>query len=199
MALADTPRHVVLPCMQTQRGTQALSTVSQEISDLLYLIVQRFRRYTNEDPILVMDNNRIQSCIPDDKISSRYGTIDLPPSCRLRIPPHSPDFNQPAEHVIAEIKKQMRSLVVQHCARSGKLQSTDLQKIWRAAVNKIKMKKVYLGGVRNNVLKMPVVWGIISTPKGETWVEAAYRAQQNPPKKHKHTGSGGDWPPAGWR
>ena len=188
-----------MPCMQTKSGTQALSTVSQEIADLLYLIVQRFRKYAHEDPILVMDNNRIQSCLPDDKISSRYGTIDLPPSSRLRIPPHSPDFNQPAEHIIAEIKKQMRSLVVQHCARSGKLQPADLQKIWRAAVNKIKKKKVYVGGVAKNVLKMPVVWGIISTPKGQTWVEAAYRDQQNPPKKAKHTGSGGDWPPAAWR
>jgi hypothetical protein len=185
--------------MQTKAGTLAQSTVSQEIADLLYSIVKRFRRHTNEVPILVMDNNRIQECIPDETISSRYGTISLPEHCRIRIPPHSPDFNQPAEHVIAEIKKQMRGLIVQQCACSGQLQPRDLQKIWRKALTRIKQGEVYKQGVEHDVLKMPVVWGIISTAKGATWVEPAYRNQPNPPKKYKHTGSGGDWPPAPWR
>lgn len=186
--------------MQTLEGTLAQSTVSAEIADLLYLIVRKFIRYTGEQPILVMDNVRIQARIPDDKIVSRYGTIDLPADCRIRIPPHSPDFNQPAEHMIAEIKKLMRRLLYHQCMKTkGVLQRGDLMTIFNNAMLKIKRKKVYKNGVLHNVMKMPTVWGIISTPKGEQYIEPAYRGQQNPPKKAVHEGSGGDWPHAGKR
>ena len=187
---------LLLPALQTLKGELAQSTVSQETADLLYLIVHKFQRYTKENPILIMDNIRIQGRIPDDKIVSRYGTIQLPPDCRVRFPPNSPDFNQPAEHMVAEIKKEMRNLLYKQCAIDSELPKMGLQHIFNSAMTRIKKGEVYKNGVLHDVQSMPVFWGIVSTDKGEEFIEPAYRGKENPPKKAKHMGSGGGWPRA---
>jgi len=182
--------------MQTLKGDLGKSTVSKETADLLYLLVRRFRTRTGENPILVLDNNRIQERIPDDRIVSRYGSIDLPSECRFRIPSYSPDFNQPAEHAVAEIKKQMRGLLFKRCAHSGQLASGDLQKIFNQAVGMLRKGMQYKGSVLKDVKGLVVLWGIVSTPKGQNFTELQYRNTPNPPKKAVHPGTGGGWPPA---
>jgi hypothetical protein len=93
-------------------GHDAASTVTAEVADNLVLMIDKFKEATNEYPILMLDDMKIQANIPDRRIESRYGTRVLPEGCRLRFPAYSPDINQCVEHSIGVVKGGRRGCCV---------------------------------------------------------------------------------------
>lgn len=175
--------------LQTKEHADAQSTVELETADNLYLIVKAFRHATGEDPILVMDNIKIQANIPDDWIESRYDNTWLPPGCRLRIPKYSPDFNQVAEHTVACVKHETASLVYKHCCKSGKLSPVGLQTMVEQVFRKIIKGELYRGSVAANVSRMPLVWQVISSSTDVVCVDPRTGA--------RYQGTAGNWAPNG--
>ena len=153
----------MLPFLQTQAGREAAATVTEEACDNVVLAIRAFREKTGVDPILVLDNVKIQAKIPDEWIPSRYGWECLPAGCRVRIPTYSPDFNQVAEHTIAFIKKEVRNYLY---TLAGNIGDHTLQQAVKHAVKLIGHQHI-----AKNVLKMPTVWGIVSTDHGSTYTD----------------------------
>lgn len=162
-----------------------------EIADNLYLIVKEFREVTGEDPILIMDNIKIQAQIPDDFIESRYGDIYLPAACRIRIPAHSPDLNQVAEHSVAAVKTETRAQLYAESVASGRLSPVGLQRIVEQVFHKFENAKIFAGGVVRNVLKMPWVWEVITGDAGSV--------VHHPETGEPYLCTGGNWAPGGLR
>lgn len=151
-----------------------------ETEDNVVLALRHVKRVTGVSPILVLDNIKIQANIPDLVVRSRYGFETLDPGCRIRIPTYSPDFNQVAEHTVGNVKRITRNDLYE-C--SGNLQGRSLQHM----VLQVVKHKLKYDAVVQNVLSMPTTWGIISTPVGCTYTDAAGK---------EHKGSGGWWPPS---
>lgn len=151
-----------------------------ETEDNVVLALRHFKRVTGASPILVLDNIKIQANIPDLLVRSRYGFEALLPGCRIRIPTYSPDFNQVAEHTVGNVKGHTRERLY---SCSGSLQGRSLQH----HVLQVLKKDLHYESVVQNVLRMPTTWGIISTPVGCTYTDAAGK---------DHKGSGGWWPPS---
>lgn len=168
----------------------AESTVQEETCDNLYLIVKAFREATGEEPILVMDNIRIQANIPDDGFDSRYGRCDLPGGCRFRIPTHSPDFNQVAEITVGAIKSGARAQLYQECAVNGVLSPVGLQRIVEDQFTLFEKGLMCPQMVEHKVRRLATVLGVISTPQGQLYTDL---------QGHTHPGSGGDWPQSRYR
>lgn len=177
--------------LQTKAGDDAQSTVQEEIADNLYLIIQAFREATGEDPILVMDNIRIQAQIPDDWIECRYGNALLPAGCRLRIPAHSPDLNQVAEHSVATVKTETRMQLYRESVISGVLSPVGLQRIVEQVFHKFENGEIFRCGVEKNVLRMPFVWEVIKGDAGSV--------VHHPESGEPYLCTAGDWAPAGLR
>ena len=175
--------------LQTKQGKDAKSTVELETADNLALIVEAFRDAAGEDPILVMDNIKIQANIPDDWIESRYGNTVLPSGCRLRIPKFSPDFNQAAEHTVACVKQETTNLVYKHCCKSGQLSAVGLQTMVEKVFQNIIKGELYNGSVAANVSRMPLVWQVISGSTDTGLVDPRTGAT--------YQGTAGNWAPNG--
>lgn len=180
--------------LQTKKGKKALSTVAEEISDNLHQMIKRFRRATGGDPHLVMDNARIQSCIDENLIESNYGDIELPTGCRDKLPPHSPDFNQPAEQTIAAVKGDVIGQVADFAqaatASSSQITPEQLTKMGERARDKFAAGDYFRRGVEKSVYKMPEVYAIVGADEDEEVVVSGGRTLQ---------GTAGDWPPSEWR
>lgn len=140
-----------------------------------------------EDPIIMMDNIRIQANVDDRVIRSRYGTVTLPEGCRIRFPPHSPDINQVVEHSISAVKGGMSNQVFDDCAAKKHFSKMSLQHIFKQTVRKFEDALLFPRGVEHNFEKLPVVLEVISAPNGQLIID-----------RHGKTrvGSGGDWPNA---
>lgn len=172
---------LVLPFLQTKAGREAAATVHEESCDNVVLAIRQFKQLTRQMPILVLDNIKIQAQVPDRIIDSRYGQEYLDEGCRVRIPTYSPDFNQVAEHVIAFIKREVRNYLYK---LNGPMGAHTLQQAVKTAVGLIEHQHI-----AKNVLKMPTVWGIVSTDHGSIYTD--YEGKEHP-------GSGGWWPPSAW-
>jgi hypothetical protein len=182
---------ILVTVLQTKAGDDAQSTVQEEIADNLYLIIQAFREATGEDPILVMDNIRIQAQIPDDLIESRYGDVVLPAGCRLRIPAHSPDLNQVAEHSVAAVKTESRMQLYRESVITGVLSPVGLQRIVEQVFHKFERGEIFRCGVEKNVLRMPFVWEVISGDEGSV--------VHHPESGEPYLCTAGNWAPGGLR
>lgn len=191
MKLGVSPAAMFCTALQTKDGREAQSTVQQEIEDNLYLIVEKFRQATGEDPILIMDNIRIQAQVPDDMIDSRYGILQLPAGSRIRIPAHSPDLNQVAEHSIAAVKMATREQLYRESVVTGKLSPVGLQRIVEGVFHKFETAEIFTGAVVKNVEKMPWVWQVISGDEGVVI--------HHPETFEPYQCTGGDWAPGGLR
>lgn len=153
--------------LHSKAGDDAQSSVQEEITDNFYVIIQAVREATGEDPILVMDNIRIQAQIPDDWIEFRYGNVLLPAGCRLRIPAHSPDLNlKVAEHSVATVKTETRMQLFRESVITGVLSPVGLQRIVEQVFHKFENGKISRCGVEKNVLRMPFVWEVIKGDAG---------------------------------
>lgn len=158
-----------------------------EVADNLYLMVERFRQIAGEDPIIMMDNVRIQANIPDDCIESRYGTALLPAGCRQRFPAHSSDIDQVAEHTIAAVKGAATEQVFEECSREVHFSEVSLQRIFKEVFSRFEKGKIYPRGVEHNVAKLPTVLKVIASEEDEWFTDAHGK---------RHHGSNGDWPNA---
>ncbi len=170
-----------LAILQTKAGRDAAATVHEDTCDNVVLAIRAYKQVTAEMPILVMDNIKIQKMVPDEWIPSRYGYEHLDPGCRVRIPTYSPDFNQVAEHAIAFIKRHVREYLYRLNSKMG---PHTLQQAVKTAISEINHQSV-----AENVLKMPTVWGIVSTAHGYVYTDHDGK---------EHPGSGGWWPPSAW-
>lgn len=168
----------------------AESTVQEETCDNLFLIVEAFREATGEEPILIMDNIRIQANIPDDGFDSRYGRCDLPAGSRFRIPTHSPDFNQVAELSVGSIKNGARAQLYHECAVHGALSRVGLQRIVEHQFSQFEKGHMCPCMVEHKVRRLPTVLGVISTPQGQLYTDE---------EGQTHPGSDGDWPQSRYR
>lgn len=158
-----------------------------EIADNLYKMVKRFRKLTGEDPIIMMDNVKIQANIPDTTIESRYGTIQLPEGCRIRFPPHSSDINQVAEHSIAAVKGGVTEQVFAESCREVTFTDHSLQRIFKDQFKLFENGKLHPRGVEHNFAKLPTVFKVIASGEDEWFTDEHGK---------RHHGSHGNWPNA---
>jgi hypothetical protein len=148
--------------LQTKAGKAAASTVAEEIRDNLSLMLQRFAAKTGEDPVLVMDNARIQSSIPADCIESKHGDIQLQPHQRVKLPAHSPDLNQVAEQSVGAVKSDVIGQIADHVqAGKGSISAEELTRMGKLASEHFAAGQVFDGGVRKSVYRMPDVWAVV--------------------------------------
>lgn len=173
--------------LQRQDGADAQSTVTLEVADNLHLMVDRFRQITGENPIIMMDNVKIQAKIPDERIESRYGTITLPPGCRLRFPPYSSDIDQVAEHTIAAVKGAATEQLFEECGREVHFTEVSMQRIFKDVFRRFEKGQMYPKGVEHNVAKLPTVLKVIASEEDEWFTDVHGK---------RHHGSNGDWPNA---
>lgn len=173
--------------LQRKDGADASSTVTLEIADNLYKMVEHFRAKTGEDPIIMMDNVKIQAGIPDNKIESRYGTITLPDGCRIRFPPYSSDINQVAEHSIAAVKGGVTEQVFEECCRQVHFHKHSLQRIFKNQFNLFEQGYLHPKGVEHNFAKLQTVFRVIASGEDEWFMDENGKM---------HHGSNGNWPNA---
>ena len=177
-------------CLYLQRrdGTEAVSTVAEEIADNLSLMLDHYKKATGEYPVLVMDNARIQSCIPADFIKSRHGNIRLQPHQRVKLPPHSPDLNQVAEQSVAAVKQDVIGQLADHAqAGKGVVTAAQLTRMGKLASEHFEAGRVFKDGVRHSVYRMPDVWAVVAADEGSEVLTEGHGVQ---------LGRAGDWAPA---
>ena len=171
-----------------------MSTVAEEIADNLYLMITDFRDKARVEPILVMDNIRIQSCIPADYIRSRYGDIILSAGQRDKLPAHSPDLNQPAEQGVCAVKGDVIGQLADFAQRLDPhkccITADQLRMMGKRAAENFAKGACFKGGVENSVHRMPDVWRVVAADADEMVVVQGHGNQQ---------GTAGDWAPAGLR
>jgi hypothetical protein len=192
-----------LPLLQ-KKGTavDAKSTTSEEFTDNLYKIVQKFEHKTKEynkandkgdkadAPVLCYDNNKIQRIA--DISTLEYDdepVIKLDPSKqRVHLPTYSPDMNRPIEHIFGFIKPKVRAHIYERYEHytSSAAGAQELQSV----VVKVFEKELVAGAVKRDVEGLPLLWHVISTPWGEEYTDD---------KGDIHLGSEGDYPPAHYR
>lgn len=175
--------------LQTKKGKDAESTVEEEVRDNLYLMVEHFREVTNEEPIIMMDNIRIQANVPDKEWSCRYGDMQMDKQLmtRITIPKHSPDINQVVEHSIGAVKAGITEMVFMEVAEQTVYSEHSLMRVCKEVMKKFEKGEIFKDGVKNNFAKLPTVMEVIAADEGEVvWDE----------KGKAHTGSGGNWPNA---
>lgn len=184
------------------KAEDAKSTTSEEFLDNLYKIVEKFqektKKYNHEkglgdkadDPVLCYDNNKIQRIAnistlkyekcPDIKLDESKQKVDLPT--------YSPDMNRPIEHIFGFIKPRVRAHVYERYEHytSSKAGAKDLQTV----VIQVLEKELVPGAVERDVAGLPLLWHVISTPRGEEYTDE---------KGDIHLGSEGDYPPAYYR
>lgn len=174
--------------LQTKAGKAAKSTVAEEIADNLSLMLQRFERITGDKPVLVMDNARIQSCLPAGCINSDHGDVELPPQQRVKLPPHSPDMNQPVEQSVGAVKGDVIGQVADYVQKTSKpITAADLTRMGRLASQHFAAGLVFRDGVKKSVHRLPDVWAVVGAD-ADTEV-----AVPGHPNLH---GTAGDWAPA---
>ena len=165
-----------------------MSTVAEEIADNLSLMLDHYKKATGEYPVLVMDNARIQSCIPADFIESRHGDIMLQPQQRVKLPAHSPDLNQVAEQSVAAVKQDVIGQLADHAqADKGVVTPEMLTRMGRIASENFAAGRVFKDGVRHSVYRMPDVWAVVAADDGSEVHTASHGVQ---------LGRAGDWAPA---
>ena len=174
--------------LQTKGHQAAMSTVAEEIADNLSLMLDHYKKATGEYPVLVMDNARIQSCIPADFIESRHGDIMLQPQQRVKLPAHSPDLNQVAEQSVAAVKQDVIGQLADHAqADKGVVTPEMLTRMGRIASENFAAGRVFKDGVRHSVYRMPDVWAVVAADDGSEVHTASHGVQ---------LGRAGDWAPA---
>ncbi len=177
--------------LQTKTGKTAVSTVAEEIADNLSLMLQRFTEVTGEDPVLVMDNARIQSSIPADCIESKLGDVTLQPQQRVKLPAHSPDLNQVAEQSVGAVKGDVIGQLADHVqAGKGGITAVQLTQMGKLAAQRFARGELFAGGVRKSVHRMPDVWAVVGADEGSQVAVVGHGTLQ---------GTAGDWAPAGLR
>lgn len=177
-------------CVQKKgKCDPAFSTTEEEMTDLLALTCKKFHDKTGSWPYLNYDNNKIQKNIgidPDDpdvyRLSSNHGDdIVMPRDRKLPQPTHSPDCNRPVEHAFGSGKTRVRNNLYM-----------DNKRVTSGAQLRPCVKKQFTSGgmpalaVREDVLQLPLLYEIISTPAGVVWEDEEGKV---------HVGTGGDWGP----
>lgn len=171
--------------LQTKDGHVAEGTMEAEIADLLYLTIERWRKLVpEEEPCLILDNVNIQAGIPDRHIHSRYGSIDLPAGNRIRIPPHSPDCNQVAEHAVGACKNGIIHEAFKEFTQGKPVDAHTMRRVTKRVMKRFAQGKLYADGVRHNVRSMPKFWWELSSATNASFVDEHGRT---------HWGSAGDW------
>lgn len=166
-----------------QKGDDAKSTTAEEIQDNLWLICQAFKKETGYLPVLVFDNAAIQAVVDTNNLS--YGDTPLVKisPIKSRLPTYSSDMNRPIEHVFGVVKPRVHNIIYK-AARDY----SDAAKLQTAVVEAFASLKP--GSVASDIEGLPLLWKIISTPAGQTFVDD---------EGHTHTGTGGDYPPKRYR
>jgi len=166
-------------------GEEAASTTQEEFEDNLYLICMEFHKQTKQLPIVCYDNVKFQSIT--DATSVCHGDkdprVDSISLIKVDQPTYSPDMNRAIEHVFGEVKPMVRADIYKAArdfSNPAKLLTTVVE-----AFNKLKP-----GSVARDVMGLPLLWQVLSTPAGITFQDE---------KGKLHVGTGGDHPPKAYR
>jgi hypothetical protein len=187
-----------------KKGTavDAKSTTEEEFKDNLYQIVKEFHKKTQQynkdnhlddqhtDPILCYDNNKIQRGADIKELEyDDEPVIQLDPnSQRVHMPTYSPDMNRPIEHVFGFAKPKIRSHIYE-LADQLKVDKNSAEQL-QGAVFRVFEKELVPGAVRKDVMGLPLLWHVVSTPWGEEYTDS---------DGDVHLGCEGDYPPAYYR
>ena len=127
-------------------------------------------------PLYVWDNVGLQA-------QAKYPRMGFTKKNRTTIPPHSPDFNKPIEHVWNQIK---RKILVRLYQEVGVKLTAELAQEWVAAAFFSTTKE----SIQADILTLPDTWKIVKAPTDETVTTS---------KNEKVQGSFGGYPPSSYR
>lgn len=130
---------------------------------------------TGRNPLFVFDNNSIQKY-------SKNANCNIIWSQRVKIPPHSPDFNKPIEHIFNRIKEQLRE---KYLERMEVIDAKTVQQWVREIFEKELLEGEWKDSVKNDVHSLKKTWLAVSLPKG---------VRKQAPDGTWVRGSGGGWP-----
>lgn len=122
-------------------------------------------------PLFCYDNNRIQA-------GADFKRMYFKKHQWVHIPPYSPDFNKPIEHVFHQMKQKLGDRIYHH---TGPLEVQDLRQ-W---VLDIFEKQISTASIAKDVHSLKNTYLAVSTDKGH-----AIKA----PNGQTVMGTGGDWP-----
>jgi transposase len=124
-------------------------------------------------PLYVWDNVGLQ-----DKAA--YPRLGFARTNRVTIPPHSPDFNKPIEHVWNQIKRKLLARIY----KESEVQLTpQMAQEWVAEAFTSTTKE----SIQADIKTLPDTWQIIKSPTNVTVTTS---------KNEKVQGSYGDYPPS---
>lgn len=163
-------------CLQQRKGTnkKAKSTTQEEFEDNMAMLhgkVLYLRGAETWKPLYCYDNNRIQA-------NAEFRRMYFACHQRVHIPPYSPDFNKPIEHVFHQMKDKLRVKIYQH---NGPLEVKQLRK-W---VVEIFEQEISVDSIAKDVQSLKNTYLAVSTDKG---------CAKTTPNGHTVMGTGGDWP-----
>lgn len=142
--------------MRNKPTKRAKKMTIAEFEDNMTAMVQQekpFWRNPQQPPLFCYDNDQVQ-------VKARLSVMGLKPWQRVEIPPHSPDFNQPIEHVFNTIKSELRNELYEYNGVvDGKWVQDTVAKIF---------KKIKKSSIRKNVEKLPLTYLAVMTDKGVT-------------------------------
>lgn len=111
--------------------------------------------------------------------------LGLSEAQHLVLPAHSPDLHQIIEHCFARLKQQLVVLLY----KLG-WDNVTPQAVADAVLQLCRGDKVASADIiRAELPRLPKLYRVLSTPKGQTFFDGMHHVQ----------GSGGDWPPKGYR
>lgn len=164
-------------CLQRKNDEEkdAKSTTQEEFEDNMKLIsaaATAYREPHGKKAMYCYDNNTIQK-------NAVWANCGITPKQKVSIPPHSPDFNKPIEHVFNRIKQQLRERIYSHV---GVLEPAMLQD-WVVEI----FYGLSAASIAKDVASLKRTYLAVSTDKGE---------QAEVLGGGTVVGTGGDWPAA---
>ena len=167
-----------LQCKNKPQKT-AKGTTQEEFEDNMRLISNIAHQHwpnKNRKPLFCFDNAKIQD-------GANYRRMGIHWHQRVKIPPHSPDFNKPIEHIFHQLKDLLRDKLY-NCTE---VVTAELVQDWILEIWNNDIEGITTAAIAKDVRSLKKTYLAVSTDKG---VEVEHDDGS------KVLGSGGNYPSA---
>lgn len=145
-------------CLQCKKqpAKRAKKMTTSEFEDNMKALAQQEKPFwpdPKKPALYCYDNDRVQDLADMSKMGLKHWQ-------RVKIPPHSPDFNQPIEHIFNRLKAELRNeLYAYGDVVDGKWVQEAMHRLF---------KQFSISSINKDVMKMPLTYLAIKTEKGVT-------------------------------
>jgi hypothetical protein len=164
--------------LKNNPNKKAKKMTTTEFEDNMAALVEQEKRYwpdPKQPPLFCFDNDKVQKLASLTKMGLKHWQ-------KVEIPPHSPDFNQPIEHIFNTLKTELRNeLYAYGDVVDAKWVQQTVLKIF---------KHIKKRSIRKNVDNLPLTYLAVMTDKGVTVTSSTGK---------QVVGSGGAYPGAARR